>query len=171
MIRYHSFMLCLMRHMKTAVVLCALWAAAAVWLTACTNEDQAGDKLSAADVSAAIRQAVKLDELREGDLAKLNKLYHLDAGDVDSFMLLTSLSNVRADEVAVIKVKDPARIEAVKAAAARRIEEQIPKFRDYVPEQYQLLERHVIAEKGRFLLLAVSGEADEIERAFFEALK
>lgn len=139
-------------------------------LAGCSGKgDGDEDKLSAADVGERIRQAVSLDDMKQGDEKKLQKLYHIDAGDVEDFVLYTATSNVKADELAVIKVKDEHQVESVKAKILQRIDAQTVKFKDYRPEEYFLIEKHVLKTKGPFILFAVSQEADRMERAFDEA--
>ncbi|GIP32142.1 DUF4358 domain-containing protein [Paenibacillus sp. J2TS4] len=130
------------------------------------KENGAADALSAAEVGERIRQAVNLDDMKQGDSSKLSKLYHIDAGEVEDFILYTASSNVKADELAVIKVKDVNQVESVKEKIRQRIEAQTVKFKDYRPDEYFLIEKHVLKTKGPFILLAVSHEADLMERAF-----
>ncbi|CAH0122714.1 hypothetical protein PAE9249_05303 [Paenibacillus sp. CECT 9249] len=139
-------------------------------LTGCSGKgDGDADKLSAAVVGERIGQAVSLNDMKQGDAKKLQKLYHIDAEDVEDFVLYTATSNVKADELAVIKVKDKNQVESVKAKLLQRIDAQTVKFKDYRPEEYFLIEKHVLKTKGPFILFAVSQEADRMERAFDEA--
>jgi hypothetical protein len=48
---------------------------------------------------------------------------------------------------------------------------QTVKFKDYRPEEYYLIEKHVLKSNGLFVFFAVLKDADRMERAFDEALK
>lgn len=133
------------------------------------KEDGAAEAISAAEVGERIRQAVNLEDMKQGDGSKLQKLYAIDAGEVEDFILYTATSNVKADELAVIKVKDVNQVESVKKKIRQRIEAQTVKFRDYRPDEYFLIEKHVLKTKGPFVLFAVSKEADLMGRAFDDA--
>lgn len=137
-------------------------------LAGCSGK-QDGEELSAAAVAERIQRAVNLDEMKQGDRKKLHKLYHLDADEVEDFILYTAASNVKADELAVIKVKDADQAESVKQNILQRIEAQTVKFKDYRPEEYFLIEKHVLKTKGRFVFFAVSKEAAQMEAAFDSA--
>ncbi|MFL1671710.1 DUF4358 domain-containing protein [Paenibacillus dendritiformis] len=137
-------------------------------LAACSGK-QAGEELSAAAVGERIQRAVNLDEMKQGDRKKLHKLYRIDADEVEDFILYTAASNVKADELAVIKVKDADQAESVKQNILQRIEAQTVKFKDYRPEEYFLIEKHVLKTKGRFVFFAVSREAAQMEAAFDSA--
>ncbi|MGG2480874.1 MULTISPECIES: DUF4358 domain-containing protein [Brevibacillus] len=140
-------------------------------LTGCSGQNTEESQLAAAEIGDRIKQAVHLDDMKAGDAKKLQKLYKLGEEEVEDFILYTAPTNVRADEVAVLIAKDDSQAESIKAKIAERIEEQGKKFKDYVPDEYFLLEKHVLKTKGRYILLAVSKEAEKIESAFDEALK
>ncbi|MBG9795658.1 hypothetical protein ABD76_25630 [Paenibacillus dendritiformis] len=137
-------------------------------LAGCSGK-QAGEEPSAAAVGERIQRAVNLDEMKQGDRKKLTKLYHLDADEVEDFILYTAASNVKADELAVIKVKDADQAERVKQNIMQRIDAQTVKFKDYRPDEYFLIEKHVLKTKGRFVFFAVSREAAQMEAAFDSA--
>ncbi|UNK21143.1 DUF4358 domain-containing protein [Paenibacillus sp. N3/727] len=136
-------------------------------LTGCSGkDDKTPEQISAIQIGKSIEQVVSLKEMKKEDLNKLQKLYKIDANSVDDFILYTSTSNVKADELAVIKLKDESQVESVKEKIKQRIEAQKMKFKDYRPDEYFLVENHVLKTKGPFVFFAVSKEADSMERAF-----
>ncbi|WCR27394.1 DUF4358 domain-containing protein [Paenibacillus thiaminolyticus] len=137
-------------------------------LAGCSGK-QDGEELSAAAVAERIQRAVNLDEMKQGDRKKLHKLYHIEADEVEDFMLYTAASNVKADELAIIKVKDADQAERLKQNILQRIDAQTVKFKDYRPNEYFLIEKHVLKTKGRFVFFAVSKEAAQMEAAFDSA--
>lgn len=151
------------------IVLLAL-AVALGLLSGCSGRGEPNEALTAAEVGEHIQQTASLSEMKQGDAEKLHKLYHIEAGEVADFVLYTALSNVKADELAVIKVKDARRTEGVMDKIRQRIEAQTVKFKDYRPEEYYLIEKHVLKSQGPFVLFVVSKDADRIESAFDEAL-
>ncbi|MFG0214618.1 DUF4358 domain-containing protein [Brevibacillus porteri] len=140
-------------------------------LAGCSSSGGTSEELSAAEMGERIQQTVSFQDMKQGDLEKLQKLYQIEAGKVEDFILYTASSNVKADELAVIKVKDASDTENVKEKFQQRIEAQTIKLKDYRPEEYFLIEKHVLKTKGRFILFAVSKEVDQIESVFDEALK
>jgi hypothetical protein len=146
-------------------------AVAIVILTGCSGRGGAPEALTAAEAGERIQQAANLSEMKRGHAEKLHELYHIEATDVADFVLYTALSNVKADELAVIKVKDASETERVMDQIRQRIKEQTVKFKDYRPEEYYLIEKHVLKSRGPFVLFAVSSDADRMERAFDEVLK
>ncbi|PAK54998.1 DUF4358 domain-containing protein [Paenibacillus sp. 7541] len=139
-------------------------------LSGCSGSGtNAEEPASAAEIGQAIEQAVRLDHMNKGDLDKIQKIYRIDKDDIADFVLYTSASNVKADELAVIQLKDPGRIASVKENIELHIERQKAKFKDYRPDEYYLVERHVMKSKGSYVLFAVSDQADQMERVFDDA--
>ncbi|TKI55471.1 DUF4358 domain-containing protein [Brevibacillus antibioticus] len=140
-------------------------------LVGCSSDGGTSEELSAAEVGERIHQTVSFQDMKQGDLEKLQKLYQIEAGKVEDFILYTASSNVKADELAVIKVKDASDTGYIKEKIQQRIEAQTIKLKDYRPEEYFLIEKHVLKTKGPFVLFAASKEVDQIESVFKEALK
>jgi len=139
-------------------------------LSGCASE-QSDINVSAIKIEHQMKQSVKLDKLKKGDAHKLKKLYDLGSEQVEDFLLYTASSNVRADEIVVLKVIDESLIDSVKASIAQRIDAQAVKFKDYRPDEYALLEKHVLKVKSHYVLFVVSADAEQIEKAFDSALE
>ncbi|MED1801163.1 DUF4358 domain-containing protein [Brevibacillus porteri] len=140
-------------------------------LAGCSSGGGTAEELSASEVGERIQQTVSFQDMKQGDLEKLQKLYQIETGKVEDFILYTASSNVKADELAVIKVNDASDTEYIKEKIQQRIEAQTIKWKDYRPEEYFLIEKHVLKTKGTFVLFAVSKEVDQIESVFDEALR
>ncbi|MBH0332742.1 hypothetical protein ABH14_23850 [Brevibacillus brevis] len=152
-------------------VLLLMFAIGMGMLTGCSSDGGTSEELSTAEVGERIQQTVSLQNMKQGDLTKLQKLYQIEADKVENFILYTASSNVKADELAIIKVKDASDTEYVIEKIQQRIEAQTIKLKDYRPEEYFLIEKHVLKTSGPFILFAVSKEVDQIESVFDEALK
>lgn len=140
-------------------------------LTGCSGSGGNYDALTAVEVGEHIQQGASFSEIQQADAGKLNKLYRIAEEDIADFVLYTAVSNVKADELAVIKVKDASKTERVMDQIRQRIEAQTVKFLDYRPEEYYLIEKHVLKTKGPFVFFAVSKDVESLERAFDDALK
>lgn len=157
--------------MKRLWIILLVLSAVAGILAGCTGDEKAPASLTAAEVGERILQAADLPGMKPGDQEKLQKLYHIEPSIVEDFILYTASSNVKAEELAVIQVKDANEVDHVLEKVQERIQTQSVKFKDYRPEEYYLLDKHILKAKGRFVLFAVSKEAGQMERAFDDALK
>ncbi|WP_152392929.1 DUF4358 domain-containing protein [Paenibacillus guangzhouensis] len=140
-------------------------------LVGCSGKDDKEDaKLSAIQIGENIEQKVNLKEMKVGDQNKLKKLYKIDVDSIVDFILYTSTSNVKADELAVIKLTEQNQADNVIEKIKQRIDAQKIKFKDYRPDEYFLVENYVLKTRGSFVFFAVSKEADQMERVFDDAL-
>lgn len=121
---------------------------------------------SVKEISVKIKQTVDISDMKEGDSKKLKKLYNINSDDVEEFALYTAPSNLRADEIAIIKVKDSNNVNKFKDQISKRIEKQGTSFKDYLPDEYFLIEKHVLKTKGNYILLVISKDAKKIEDIF-----
>lgn len=156
--------------MKYLVVLSAIMILCGI-LIGCSSKKEGAKDVPVHTIEEHIKQAASMENMEKGDMNRLKKLYHLDADEVQDFVLYTAESNVEADELAVIQVKQEHQAESVKEKIMKRIGAQEVKLKDYRPEQFYLVEKHVLKVKGRYILFTVSKDAGQIESAFSEALK
>ncbi len=101
---------------------------------------------------------------------KLQRLYNILPEEVESSILYIASTNIKADEIAVIKAKDVNNLAEIKEKISKRVEDKAKSFQSYLPDEYYLIENHVLKTKGNFVLLAISEDADKIEQAFDESL-
>jgi hypothetical protein len=148
----------------TILILCMMF-------IGCSAKNEVANEVPVHTIEERIKNAVPLEHMVKGDRNKLNKLYDLKGDEVQDFVLYTAESNVEANELAVIKVNHENQADRVKDNIMNRIEAQKIKLKDYRPEQFFLVEKHVLKVKGMYILFTVSKDADQIEAAFKQALQ
>jgi len=157
--------------MKNSIVLISLsFILLSLFLIAGCGQDETRNP-SVTEIRDEISKSVNISEMIPGDEETLTFLYEVTMDDIEEFMLYTAPSNIQADELAIIKVKDRSKLEKIKSHMAQRVENQAASFKDYLPEEYALIERHVLKSRGNYILLAISDEADQIEEIFDESFK
>lgn len=134
-------------------------------LSACSS-NSAGQALTVAEIQDHMEQKVDFSRMQLRDEGELRKWYGIEPETLEGFVLYTATSNVKADELAILKVKDIRDIAGVMEQIEQRIQAQTVKFKDYRPEEYYLIEKHVLKSKGQFVFFAVSKEADGMEAAY-----
>lgn len=122
------------------------------------------------EISERVQQGVDLSALQVADYPKLKKLYGISRAEIEDFVLYRAPSNIKADEIAIIKVKDPKYLEGVKEKILKRADRQATSFRGYVPEEYYLIQKKIIRVRGDYILFAVSKDADKIAGIFKECI-
>ena len=132
-----------------------------------------GDKVSNAklkDVTKNVTEAMDMTDLSVADNRTVRRLYGINVNDYDGVSLYVSNSNMKVEEVLIVKLKDVSQAETVEAAALGRVDTQLQSFEGYGPEQCKLLEDHVLDTEGNYVLFVVNQEAQAADQAFQKSL-
>lgn len=159
----------LRKNLRKAVLVLFTLIFSSSFLLACSKDSK--KDVSISKIGENISKVTDLSKMKQGDNSKLKKLYKIDANQVEEFILYTSQSNIKADEIAIIKVKDSNNINEIKEKVEKRLNKQTSSFKDYLPEEYALLEKHVLKENGDYIIFVVSKDVDKIEKSIDESFK
>ena len=119
---------------------------------------QVGNKSSNASLESVSENVVgtlDLEGMQESNNRMFQKFYGLDAEDYEGVTLYSPASNMDAQELLIVKLKDTSQAEAVTEAINSRLETQMNSFEGYGIEQYAMLEDHVLDVQGNFILYIV----------------
>ena len=134
---------------------------------------QVGNKSSNASLESVSENVVgtlDLEGMQESNNRMFQKFYGLDAEDYEGVTLYSPASNMDAQELLIIKLKDNSQAETVAAAINTRLETQMNSFEGYGIEQYAMLEDHVLDVQGNFILYVVHPNAGSADEAFRNSL-
>lgn len=92
--------------------------------------------------------------------------YDIDVLKLDSYVIKIPIMNIRADEIAIIKVKNIKDIEYVKNKLKVRLANIENIFEGYLQDQYELAKNPLIITRGKYILMSISDKNDEIESTF-----
>lgn len=128
----------------------------------------------AADVSfdalrAQVTDAAHPADTLEADAQMARRLYALDAADYDGLVLYYPATNMGAEELCLVRVKDASQLEAVQEAMQTRLDAQTNVFAGYAPEQYDLCANHSAVVTGGLDVMLVIGEGKDAAVAAFTA--
>lgn len=142
------------------------------FLSACNKSDQVSTKEpEMTSLEDKLYQSLDMSEMVKLDEAKFQRIYDINPDDLEEFFVYISSSNIKAAELVVLKVKDSTNVDSIKEKLAQRVDEQANSFKDYLPDEYYLLENHVLKVKNNYLLLAVSKNVEEIEKIFDQSFE
>ncbi len=95
----------------------------------------------------------------------------LDYKKVDSFFVSYAKEGGKADEIAVIAVKDSADTEEAKKSLEAHKENRRKLLDQYEPEEVSRIKDGVIFTSGQYAVFIVSEKSDAVRKAFEEAVK
>ena len=122
------------------------------------------------DVQEAVISAADLTPMAEGDNQTFKRLYGLSASDYENILLYYPTTNMGAEELLLIQLKDLSQQQAVKDAIESRLDTQKKSFDGYGVDQYAMLEKAVIEVQGNYILLVVANDPAPVRKAFLGAL-
>ena len=122
------------------------------------------------DVQEAVISAADLTPMAEGDNQTFKRLYGLSASDYENVLLYYPTTNMGAEELLLIQLKDLSQQQAVKDAIESRLDTQKKSFDGYGVDQYAMLEKAVVEVQGNYILLVVAIDPAPVRKAFLGAL-
>lgn len=132
------------------------------------------NRVSSADpaaVTEAVTAVISTENMQEADAQMVKRLYGINPADYESCTLYYPTTNMGADELLIVKLKDVSQQEALSAAVDARLQTQKTAFDGYGAEQFALLSDHAVIEpRGNYFLFVVSADADAARAAFQAAL-
>ena len=122
------------------------------------------------DVQEAVISSADLTTMAEGYNQTFKRLYGLSASDYENVLLYYPTTNMGAEELLLIQLKDISQQQAVKDAIENRLDTQKKSFDGYGVDQYAMLEKAVVEVQGNYILLVVADDPAPVRKAFLGAL-
>ena len=133
-----------------------------------------GNTVSNADpveVAEAVVETIDMENMLEADNQLIKRFYGLDPSSFEGCILYYPTTNMMAEEVLIVKLKDMSQQAQVRAAIEKRIETQKTTFEGYGVEQFELLTNNAVIEvRGNFILFIVNANSAEAQKAFLKAI-
>ena len=133
-----------------------------------------GNSVSGADpqeVAQAVTDVIDMENMQLADNQMVKRFYGLDPADYEGCVLYYPNTNMMAEEVLIVKLKDISQQQTVSDAIAARLQTQKNTFEGYGVEQFDLLTNHAVVElRGNYVLFVVSDRAEAARKAFRGAL-
>ena len=133
-----------------------------------------GNSVSGADpqeVAQAVTDVIDMENMQLADNQMVKRFYGLDPADYEGCVLYYPNTNMMAEEVLIVKLKDISQQQTVSDAIEARLQTQKNTFEGYGVEQFDLLTNHAVVElRGNYVLFVVSDRAEAARKAFRGAL-
>lgn len=122
-------------------------------------------------VEQAVTAVLELSQMQKADNQMIRRLYGLNPADFEACVLYYPLTNMEAEELLLVKLKDTAQADAVRDAVETRLQTQKDSFDGYGISQFDLLTNHAVCRvSGNYVLFVVNEASDAALQAFLNAL-
>ncbi len=118
-----------------------------------------------------ILNTADLSYMTEGDGQRLRKLYYISKNDIEDFIFLAPKTNMDASEVLILKAKSQEDMDELMEKVEARIEKAEKSFESYRPDQYELIKDRILEVRGRYLILVISTDGEEIKSVIDKEFK
>lgn len=166
--------------MKT---LCVCMAVSAVLLGGCgkaeeapeTNVEQseAEEAVNARPVKEIyedIKQAVELHSPVEMADSFISNYYGIDPEKLEEYIFVMSEEATSAETIVIMKVKDEGDVEKISEALKVVVDEKRGEMENYLPEQFEIVDKSSVKSKGSYVYLVISESGDTIVQMIEEEL-
>lgn len=136
-------------------------------LGACSGKDASSSvPPTSGQMADKLVQQMQQTKFASLDAEMMKQMYHLDPAVLEDYAVRTPLLNVRTDEIAILKVKDAADLNAVEAAVRERAADVQRQYESYEKAQYEKAVRYKIVTRGRYVLFVISDRADQLLQTY-----
>lgn len=122
------------------------------------------------EVKSQVVEVADTDSMKEADNRMVKRLYGIDPALYEAVTLYYPVSNMGAEELFMVRVKDDSQSDAVMEAINKRLEAQKRSFDGYGTDQTAILESSVIKKSGHDIIFVAAKDAPDVVRVFESAL-
>lgn len=134
------------------------------------NQAEKDSRAALETVEENVKASMELAGMSKESNRMFRRFYGLNPGDYEGVCFYAADSNMDAEELLIVKMKDNSQGEALTAAVEKRLQKQMESFEGYGAEQTRLLEKHVLLVRGNYLFYAVHKDAAKAKQAFLKSL-
>ena len=118
------------------------------------------------DMRSAVEGAADMSTMQEADNQMIKRLYGLDPSEYDGICLYYPLTNMGAEELFLVKLKDISQQEGVAEAIENRLSTQKKSFEGYGIEQSAMLNRSESEVRGNYAIFISAADTAPMKSAF-----
>ena len=129
----------------------------------------AGDVTSNTDFETmknSITSVAELEPMQEADNQMIKRLYAIDPSQYEGVMLYYPDTNMGAEEIFLVKLKDVSQQDEVTKALDARVTTQKKSFEGYGADQTAMLEKAKTIVKGNYILYVSADDPEKVTAAF-----
>ena len=139
--------------------------------SACNNNKKEDLEIDLPELLETMEEASKWEGMMNIGKKHLTNLYAIDEDEVTAFIGVMKTDGISADEIIIIEAKDAKSAEDLEKKLQTRLDAKATEAKDYLPEEYKVIEEAEILRKDKFLTLIVATNAEELADIFKEAVK
>ncbi|MGI6031571.1 MAG: DUF4358 domain-containing protein [Eubacteriales bacterium] len=146
------------RELACLLAVCGLTAA----LAGCGEDKQetaqTPQEIAESMMSKRSEEAPPMSQLND---KQITKLYNLEEDQLTAAVVYICDDNLRCDELAVLQPAE-GQEDAVKEAVQARFDTKLNSFKDYLPDEYALMEEGEVVQSGNLIVLVAGMDSSDM---------
>lgn len=122
------------------------------------------------EIYEEIAQSVELYSPVEMADSFISNYYGIDPEKLEEYVFVMSEEATSAETIVIMKVKDEGDIEKISSALQVVVDEKKGEMEDYLPEQFEIVDKSSVKSKGNYVYLVISESKDAIEKIIEEGI-
>ncbi len=132
--------------------------------------EQAAEAKPVAEIYAEIEGSVELISPVTMGEGFITNYYGIDPAKLEEYVFVMSEEATSAETVAILKVKEEGDVEAMCKALQVVVDEKRSEMENYLPDQFEIVDKSSVKSKGNYVYLVISGQADAILQIIEKAI-
>ena len=138
-------------------------------MAGCSQSGGSGKSADLPKVLETMKSEVGFSEVIDLDENGLKSNYGIDADDVKQFAALVDSSGIKCEEVVLIEAVDSDAAQTVKEQLDKRMEAKLAQNKDYLPEQYAIIQKCSVEQDGNYVSMIVGAEHEKLTEIYHNA--
>lgn len=114
------------------------------------------------EIYGDIEQAVELHSPVEMADSFISNYYGIDPEKLEEYIFVMSEEATSAETIVIMKVKDEGDVEKISGALQVVVDEKRGEMENYLPEQFEIVDKSSVKTKGNYVYLVISESQDTI---------
>lgn len=123
-----------------------------------------GSQKSVNDIYQEIESSISLNSPMLVPDDFIMNYYGIDVSTLDEYVFSMSEAAISAETVVILKAKDAGSTGALSASLQTVIDQKRSEMENYLPDQFQIVDKSSVQVKGNYVYLVISEQADAISR-------
>ncbi|HIW32991.1 MAG TPA: DUF4358 domain-containing protein [Candidatus Paenibacillus intestinavium] len=124
------------------------------------------------DISEQIINDVQFSSMMDVSGEMISDVFYMDSDKyVEDGIFQVAMMNVKAADLAIIKLKNESDYDAVKTALTKRAEDVQASFEKYLQDQYENAKNYQIVRHGKYVLYSISHDQKKVLEIFESYVK
>ena len=143
-------------------------------LMVCSFSACGGGETNQADLNKVMEEMkskITNKEMMDLSADDLSTGYGIKPEDVKQFAAYMDSTGIKGDEIVLVEGKDADSAKKIKGKLDARYKQKETEMKDYLPEEYAMLKKCTVNQKGNYVSMIISPQYEELNKIYNSAIK